>query len=107
MEDFSFIRDIENYQKVFNDPKELWQRAKEAIEKCDALLIDISDNPSGGRVIEAGIAYALNMPIFVLVKKGLAYKDIYDGIGTLVIQYETSQDITDALARFLKNKKDF
>jgi len=105
MEDFSFIRDIENYQKIFSDPKELWQRAKEEIEKCDALLIDISDNPSGGRVIEAGIAYALNMPIFVLVKKGLAYKDIYDGIGTLVIQYETSQDITDALARFLKNKR--
>lgn len=100
MEDFSFIRDVENYQKTFNDPKELWKRAREEIRKCDALLIDVSDNPTGGRVIEAGIAYALDLPIFILVKEGLQYKDIYDGIGTVVIKYETTEDITKTLARF-------
>ncbi len=105
MEDFSFIRDIENYQKTFNDPKELWQKACEEIRQCDALLIDISDNPSGGRVIEAGIAYALGMPIFVLIKEGLAYKEIYDGIGTIVIHYTTYVDITKALSRFLASTK--
>lgn len=105
MEDFSFIRDIEHYQKTFSDPKELWKRAKEEIEKCDALLIDISDNPSGGRVLEVGIAYALGMPIFVLVKKGMVYKDIYQGVGTAIIQYNTYEDITKALTPFLKLKK--
>ena len=97
MEDFSFIRDIENYQKTFSDPKELWKRAKEEIEKCDALLIDISDNPSGGRVIEAGIAYALGMPIIVLVKKGLIHKEVYDGIGSAIITYDTYEDVTKEL----------
>ncbi|HEX6258636.1 MAG TPA: nucleoside 2-deoxyribosyltransferase [Candidatus Saccharimonadales bacterium] len=104
LEDFSFIRDIENYQKTFNDPKELWQRAKQEITQCDALLIDVSDNPSGGRVIEAGIAYALDMPIFVLVKKGLEYKDVYNGIATVVIKYEAYADVTKALRNFIEKK---
>jgi nucleoside 2-deoxyribosyltransferase len=105
MEDFSFIRDVENYQKTFNDPKDLWKRAKEEIEKCDALLIDVSDNPSGGRVIEAGIAYALDMPIFVLIKDELQYKDIYDGIGTTIIRYKTYADITRSLFNFSESIK--
>ena len=32
-EDFSFIRDVENYKKVFSDPKELMSRAKKEIQK--------------------------------------------------------------------------
>jgi len=97
LEDFSFIRDIENYKKVFTDPKELWQRSKEEIKKCDAVLVDVSDSPSGGRVIEVGIAYGLGIPVYVAVKKGLAYKEIYDGVSKAVIEYEELNDITDAL----------
>ncbi len=102
MEEFSFIRDVENYQKTFDDPKKLWQRTKEEIKKCDALLIDVSDHPSGGRVIEAGIAFALDMPVVVLAKEGLDYKDIYDGIGARIIRYNTYEDITKGLVNFLE-----
>jgi hypothetical protein len=35
-----FIRDIENYQKIFDNSFNLMKRAKEEIEKCDVLLID-------------------------------------------------------------------
>jgi nucleoside 2-deoxyribosyltransferase len=58
-EDFCFIRDVENYKKAFDDPQELMQRAKDEIDKSDALLIDMTDKPTG-RAIEAGIAFALN-----------------------------------------------
>lgn len=98
MEDFNFIRDIENYEKTFDDPKELWTRAREELEKCDALLIDISDSPSGGRVIEAGMAYALKLPIFVAVKNGVSYKEIYDGIATKIIRYDDFDDLIPTLA---------
>ncbi len=98
MQDFSFIRDVENYQKVFNDPKELWRRSKEEIVKCDALLIDVSDYPSGGRVIEVGMAYALNMPIIVIKRKGVEHKEIYDGIGSKLIVYKNYDDVTKGLA---------
>lgn len=38
--DFCFIRDVENYQKVFDNPKDLMDRALEEIKNCDYLLID-------------------------------------------------------------------
>lgn len=96
-EDFSFIRDIENYQKKFDDPKDLWESAKKEIAKCELLLIDISDTPSGGRVVEAGIAYGLGIPIIIVVKRAVEFKDFYNGIATKIIVYDTYPDITKAL----------
>jgi len=95
-EDFSFIRDVENYQKVFHDPKELMKRAKEEIEKCDILLIDMTDKPTG-RAIEAGIAYALGKKIISIMKKGTKIKDTTRGISDFIIEYEKISDIKDSL----------
>lgn len=95
MEDFHFIRDVEHYQpNVFKDQKELWSAALKYLTECDALLIDISDAPSGGRLVEAGMAYALNMPIYVIVKQGIKYKDFYNGIATSIYEYDEIGDIT-------------
>lgn len=94
MEDFVFVRDVEHYQHVFDDPKELWQRAKQEVLACDALLVDVSDKPTGGRVVECGIAFALDKPIFVIAKRGTEYKQMFDGIAAKVIFYDTYADIT-------------
>jgi len=102
MDDFCFIRDVENWQKIFDDPIELWERSRQALVGCQALLIDISDAPSGGRVVEAGMAYALELPIFVIIKNDLSYKDVYRGIATEVILYETYNDIIPALKKYLQ-----
>ncbi|MFA5000869.1 MAG: nucleoside 2-deoxyribosyltransferase [Candidatus Paceibacterota bacterium] len=96
-EDFCFIRDIENYQKVFNDPHELMQRAKAEIEKCDALLIDY-DGPGNGRIIELGIAYALNKQIILIAKKGTKIKDTVAGVADKIIEYEKLEDIIEYLS---------
>jgi hypothetical protein len=96
-QDYCFIRDVEHYQKVFNTPKEVWDRTKLELKTCEALLIDISDNPSGGRVIEAGMAFALDMPIYVAVHLGIDYKPVYDGIATKVITYSSLAEITAGL----------
>ncbi len=48
------------------------------------------------------MAYALNLPIIVIVKNGVDYKDIYDGIATKVIRYEKYKDIVPELSRLLK-----
>jgi nucleoside 2-deoxyribosyltransferase len=74
------------------------ESARSEINACDALLIDISDNPGGGRVTETGIAYALNKPIFVIVKRETPYKEvIYDGVAERVIRYNNYTDVTKAL----------
>src|SRR3989344_6271964 len=97
-EDFSFIRDIEKYQKIFNNPKELMQRAREEIEKSEALLIDMTDKPTG-RAIEAGIAYALGKKVIVIMKRGTQIKDTTRGVADLIIEYDNLEDISIKLAK--------
>lgn len=98
IEDFHFIRDIEHYRSDFFDSqKELWEAAKEQLMACDALMIDISDHPSGGRLLEAGMAYALGIPIYVIAVRGTAYKDFYRGIADMIFEYEELSDITQWL----------
>jgi nucleoside 2-deoxyribosyltransferase len=63
--DFCFIWDVENYQKVFNDPQELMRRTTEEIQKSDFLLIDLTEKPTG-RAVEAGIAYASDKGVIVI-----------------------------------------
>lgn len=95
-DEFCFIRDIEKYQRgVFSSAHELMARAREELLRCDALLIDLSDNPGGGRVIEAGIAFGHGKPVIVIAKRGMT------GIATLVIEYENIEDIRDHLKEFI------
>jgi nucleoside 2-deoxyribosyltransferase len=95
-EDFCFIRDVENYQKVFDDPKELMERAKNEITKSDALLIDMTDKPTG-RAIEAGIAFALKKKIIVIMKRSTRIKETTQGIADLTIEYDDIDEISTAL----------
>src|SRR3989344_164661 len=99
-EDFCFIRDVENYQKMFDDPKELMQRARKEIKKSDALLIDMTDKPTG-RAIEAGIAYALGKRIIVIMRRGTVIKDTTRGIADVLIEYNEIDDITLQLRTML------
>lgn len=98
LKDFCFIRDIENYQKVFNDCHELMRKAKEEIEKCEALLIDY-DGPGNGRIVELGIAFALNKKIFIITKKGTKVKDTIAGVADQIIEYENLDDIVEPLRK--------
>ncbi|NOQ55697.1 MAG: hypothetical protein GQ477_02710 [Nanohaloarchaea archaeon] len=94
--DFCFIRDIENYQKVFDDSRTLMNKAKAEIEKCDVLLIDMTDKPTG-RAIEAGIAFAQNKKIISIMKKGTKIKDTVRGITDIVIEYDDISEIVKPL----------
>jgi len=98
-EDFCFIRDVENYQKIFDNPKELMERAKDEIKKCDFLLIDLTDKPTG-RAYEAGIAYAYGKSIISILKKGTRIKDTTKGISNLIIEYDQIEDIVSPLKEY-------
>ncbi len=102
--DFCFIRDVENYQKVFHSAHELMQRAKEEIEKCDALLIDF-DGPASGRMIELGMAYALNKKVVLITKKGTFVKETVSGVTDGIIEYNTIEDIIEPMSELLSEWK--
>jgi nucleoside 2-deoxyribosyltransferase len=99
-EDFCFIRDVENYQKIFDDSRELMTRAKQEISGCDALLIDLTDK-STGRAIEAGMAFSMGKKIIVIAKKGTLLKDTAKGIADLIIEYDKIDDIVPELKNIL------
>ena len=100
-QDFCFIRDVENYQKIFDDPKDLMNRAKEEIAQCEVLLIDMTNKPTG-RAIEAGIAFAQNKKIISIMKKGTKIKDTTKGISDAIIEYDNLKDIVTPLNSLLK-----
>lgn len=102
-EDFCFIRDIEHYQKIFDNPAELMKGAKEEIEKSEYLLIDMTDKPTG-RTIEAGIAYALGKKVVVIMKRGTQIKDTTRGISRAVIEYNRIDEIVDPLSQLVLEK---
>jgi nucleoside 2-deoxyribosyltransferase len=95
-QDFCFIRDVENYEKVFDDPHELMKRTAEEIGKSDYLLLDMTNKPTG-RAVEAGIAYAMNKKVILIARKGTEIKDCVRGIATAIIEYEKIEDITSEL----------
>ena len=95
-EDFSFIRDVENYKKMFSDPKELMDRAREEIKKCDVLLFDAT-NKSTGRAVEVGIAYSNKKKIIVIMKEGTQIKDTLKGVADSIITYEKIEEIQKEL----------
>lgn len=99
-EDFCFIRDIENYEKVFDNPKDLMKSALEEINKSDLLLIDMTEKPTG-RAFEAGMAYALNKKIIMIMKKGTELKDTSKGIADEIIEYESIEEIEEKLKQFV------
>ena len=98
-EDFCFIRDIENYQKVFNNPKELMERTRDEIKKCDLLLIDLTNKPTG-RAYEAGIAYAYGKRIITILKRGTEIRDTTKGISEIIIEYDEIEDIVIPLKEY-------
>jgi nucleoside 2-deoxyribosyltransferase len=100
-EDFCFIRDVENYQKIFDDPKKLMARSLEEIKNSDALLIDMTDKPTG-RAIEAGMAYSLGKKIIVIMKNETQIKDTTKGIADAIIKYKTIEDILPELIIIFK-----
>ncbi len=99
-EDFCFIRDIENYQKTFTDPKELMRRASEEITLCDALLLDVT-NKSTGRTIEAGIAFARGKKVVLIAKTGTEINDTLKGIADLIVEYNELTDIIQPLEKWI------
>ncbi len=98
--DFNFIRDVEHYQKKFDDQKELWERAYDELRACEMVLIDVSDHPTGGRIVEAGMAYALRKPLIIVKRRGVVHKELFDGIASTIIEYKDYADLSQQLKKY-------
>ena len=93
-EDFCFAK-----EKAYSDPIELMKKAKEDIKKCNSLLIDVTNKPTG-RAYEAGIAFAYGIPVITILKKGTVINDTTKGISDIIIEYDKIEDITLQLKKY-------
>lgn len=97
LEDFCFIRDIEKYELIFDNPNELMKQAITTLSTCDMLLIDSTTKTTTGCTIEAGMAYALGKKIITIAKTWSDIRPTLQGISSIIITYETIEDIIEPI----------
>ena len=97
-ESFCFVRDVEHWAHVFDDPVELMRRSLREVMRCDALLLDMASKPTG-RAIEAGMAFATGRRVIVIAARGTPIKATVRGIADAVIEYDALEEIVAPLAK--------
>jgi len=90
------IRDYEKWGTVKFSPEELMALTFKLICESECLIMEFSEK-GVGLGIEAGYAYAKNIPIIVIAKIGSDISNTLRGIAKKVIFYDTPKDLVASL----------
>ena len=86
-------RDIEKWGGVQLSPHELMQRTFTEIDSSHLIVVDLTEK-GVGLGIEAGYAYAKQIPIAVIARKGSDISTTLQGISQKLFLYEKCEDLT-------------
>ena len=86
------VRDIEDWGEKSFSPQELMTHSKQAILKSEVVFVEASQKGVGVG-IEAGMAYALGIPVVVLAKTGTKVSPGLLGIAQEVLYYSQVSDL--------------
>lgn len=86
------VRDIEEWGEKSFSPQELMTHSKQAILKSEVVFVEASQKGVGVG-IEAGMAYALVIPVVVLAKTGTKVSPGLLGIAQEVLYYSQVSDL--------------
>ena len=95
------FRDVEEWGQVKLDPKELMKRTFECIDSGDVVVIDLTEK-GVGLGIEAGYAFAKDIPVITIAQKGADISTTLKGISQQVYIYTELDD----LAEFFSDLRD-
>ena len=87
-------RDIENWGQVQLSPQELMRRTLAEIDSSHLVVIDLTEK-GVGLGIEAGYAYAKQIPIVVIAKTGSDISTTLQGIARKLFLYDELEDLAD------------
>lgn len=90
------IRDYEKWGKVKFSPQKLMELTFKLINESECLIIEFSEK-GVGLGIEAGYAFAKNIPIIVIAKKGSDISNTLRGISKKIIFYDKPEDLIKEL----------
>lgn len=93
-------RDYERWGAIKLDPQELMKITFEEIDKSNLLLMEFSEK-GVGLGIEAGYAYAKEIPIVVIAKHGSDISNTMRGVVKEVIFYENTGELREKLKHYV------
>ena len=85
-------RDIEKWGQVELSPQELMRRTFTEIDSSNLIVVDLTEK-GVGLGIEAGYAYAKQIPIVVIARKGSDISTTLQGIAQKLFLYEKFEDL--------------
>ncbi len=89
----------EEYEKDIEIPaKKLMDRTFREIDKCDLIIIDLSEK-GVGLGIESGYAKAENIPVYTIAKRGSDISKTLRGISRKIIEYEEPEELKKKFRR--------
>ncbi|MDE0299876.1 MAG: nucleoside 2-deoxyribosyltransferase [Candidatus Poribacteria bacterium] len=94
IETVCIARDIEKWGEVQMSPHELMQEAFAEIDSSDLLVGDLTEK-GVGLGIEAGYAYARQIPIVVIARQGSDISTTLQGIARKLFLYDEFEELTD------------
>ena len=89
---FLFARDVQNYGPCKLTGKEVMDIAFGEIKNADILIVEASEI-SIGVGIEAGVAYANNIPIYTIAQKDAYVSNSIKGISKKCFFYDIPEDL--------------
>ena len=100
---FCVFRDLEHWGQTAFDPPELMRLSLRAIEASDLVVVELSEKGVGVG-IEAGYAYARQIPVITLARRGADISDTLRGISAAVLAYGDLAEVEAFLAEFKETK---
>ncbi|MBE7552493.1 MAG: nucleoside 2-deoxyribosyltransferase [Anaerolineales bacterium] len=93
-ETICIARDVEQWGQVHFTPTELMRRSFAAIEASDVVLIELTEK-GVGLGIEAGYAYAKDIPLVTIARKGSDISETLQGISQKLFLYDDVDELTE------------
>jgi nucleoside 2-deoxyribosyltransferase len=93
-ETMCIARDVEQWGQVQLDPAELMDRTFAEMDKCDVVVVDLSEKGVGVG-IEAGYAHARRIPILTIAGRGTVISTTLQGISRRMFWYSRFDELVD------------
>lgn len=93
------VRDVQSNKEAKYTPDELMKLTFEEIDKCNLVVIDLTEKGVGVG-IEAGYAFAKGIPVITIAQKGADISETLTGISERVLFYDNIEDITNLFLDF-------
>jgi nucleoside 2-deoxyribosyltransferase len=97
-ETFCVFRDLEDWGKITFAPPELMRLSLAAIDNSNLVVVELSEKGVGVG-IEAGYAYARQIPVITLARRGADISDTLRGISAAVLAYGDWAEVEAFLAK--------